>query len=48
MRVANTIPVDPQVPEVAKQFKQINGAIPIQTDGIIDFAPSTDTSPSLV
>ena len=39
VRVANTIPVDPQEPEVAKQFKQINGAFPIQTDGIIDFGP---------
>ena len=39
VRVANTIPVDPQEPEVARQFKQINGAFPIQTDGIIDFGP---------
>ena len=39
VRVANTIPVDPLEPEVAKQFKQINGAFPIQTDGIIDFGP---------
>ena len=39
VRVANTIPVDPQEPEVAKQFKQINGAFPIQTDGIVDFGP---------
>ncbi len=39
VRVANTIPVDPQEPDVAKQFKQINGAFPIQTDGIVDFGP---------
>ncbi len=39
VRVANTIPIDPLEPEVAKQFKQINGAFPIQTDGIIDFGP---------
>ena len=39
VRVANTIPVDPLEPEVAKQFKQINGLFPIQTDGIIDFGP---------
>lgn len=39
VRVANTIPVDPLEPEVAKGFKQINGAFPIQTDGIIDFGP---------
>ena len=39
VRVAKTIPVDPLEPEVAKGFKQINGAFPIQPDGIIDFGP---------
>ncbi len=39
VRVANTIPVDPQEADVAKQFKQINGEFAIQTDGLIDFGP---------
>lgn len=39
VRVANTIPVDPQEPDVAKQFKMINGPYPIQTDGVIDLGP---------
>lgn len=39
VRVANTIPVDPQEPDVAKQFKIINGPYPIQTDGVIDLGP---------
>jgi polysaccharide biosynthesis/export protein len=39
IRVANTIPVDPEDDDLIRQFKQINGLFPIRADGRVDLGP---------
>ena len=39
IQVGNTPPVDPASDEILKQFRYINGAYPIRSDGTVDLGP---------
>lgn len=39
IRASNTIPIDPMGDPVQNEFKQVNGAYRVQTDGTVDLGP---------
>src|SRR5262249_32969566 len=39
IRASNTLPIDPMGDPVQNEFKQINGAYRVQTDGTVDLGP---------